>query len=292
MFDLPGTAFPRDFEALRQGLEAAVRRRIELPADRSPVRLETGRPWPEGESLLVDFSGGRLELPRDLAQLRAESKGRLKPPVIVADREPGPSFQVFQVIGEPVLVGEMACRLKLDARDVQFDYGRDDEGTPVVAPSAGAGTLSASVPKEQFLAYVRQQAVDSSAEKGFAMEQVDLELSSPDHRTIAIKGAMAGRKNLGFLSPRLAIDFTAALEIDDDLVGHLRALDLHGQGMVLDTLLNLLRPKVNQFKSRPIPLRDVLGAFVPAGLEMRDLMIEVGQDVSLTASFGPPGGRS
>jgi hypothetical protein len=292
MFDLPGTTFPGDFEALRQGLEAAVRQRIELPPDRSPVRLATGRPWPEGESLVVDFSDGLLELPRDLAQLRAESKGRLKPPAIVADREPGPSFKEFRVLGEPLRVGEMACRLKLEARDVQFDYGRDADGTAVVAPSGGSGVLTASVPKQQFLAYVRQQAVDSSAEKGFAMEQADLDLSSPDHRTIAIKGTLAGRKNLGFLSPRLAIDFTAALEIDDDLVGHLRTLDLHGQGMVLEALLNLLRPKVNQFKSRPIPLRDVLGAFVPAGLEVRDLRVDVSQDVSLHASFGDSGAPS
>ena len=92
-----------------------------------------------------------------------------------------------------------------------------------------------------------------------------------------------------------AVDFRGRVEVDDALVGHVRQLDLHGHGMVMDALLGLLRPKLEQIRREPIPIRDVIGAFVPAALGLSNLAIAVSDDVSLTAEFGgdvAPGGRT
>lgn len=292
MFDLRGNDFPTDPDTLRQDLDAAVRRRVDLPEGRDAITL-VQRDWPEGERLAVDLSGGRLELPAEPAELRALARKQLRPPTIVADRQPGPLFHEFAVKGEPVHVGPMECRLSLAGREVRFDFGRDADGTVVMAPAEGQGELSASVPRDQLLGFIRRQAIDSAAEKGFEMEQVDLGLDSPSDRSIAITGTMAGRKKLGFLSPRLSIEFSAVLEVDDQLVGHLTTFDLRGQGMVLDALLALLKPRISQVKSRPIPLRDVLGAIVPAALEIKDIQIRIDDHVTLSARFdGAEAGRA
>jgi hypothetical protein len=291
MFDLRGKEFPSDADTLRQELGEAVRRRVEVPEGRQTIMLEAPN-WPEGQRLAVDLSGGRLVLPADPGELREHARKELKPPTIVSERRPGPLFHEFEVLGDPVNVGAMECRLSLVGRDVRFDFGRDADGTVVMAPAAGQGKLAASVPKDQLLDFIRRQAIDSAAEKGLQMEQVDLSLASPSDRSIEISGTMAGRKNLGLVSPRLAITFAARIEVDDELVGHLTQLDLSGKGMVLDALLALLRPKVAQIKAKPIPIRQLLGNFVPVALELRDAAIKVDEEIRLSATFGSTAGQA
>lgn len=285
MFDLPDSSPLTDAAELKRALEASVRRRIELPAGREAVRVAMSA-WPDGQRLEVDVSGGRLDVPSDPKQLRQRATGELRPPVIVADRRPGPRFDVFEVHGEPVEVGTMHCRLRLTGRGVQFDFGHDEDGSLVMAPAGGEGNLVASVPKSQLIDFVRRQAIDAAAEKGVVLEEVNAELSAPQPRSLAVNGTLRGRKKLGFLSAAFTMDFTARLELDDELVGHVRELDLRGQGLVMDTLLGLLRPKLAQIKARPVPLRDLLGAFVPAALGLRAIAIRVDEDVVLTAEFG------
>src|SRR5688500_5102058 len=108
MFDLRGNDFPSEADTLRRELDAAVRRRVELPEGRRAITLEAPN-WPEGQRLAVDLSGGRLELPAEPANLRAHARKELKPPAIVSDRQSGPFFHEFEVRGEPVHVGPMEC---------------------------------------------------------------------------------------------------------------------------------------------------------------------------------------
>ncbi len=291
MFDLPGSDPPSDVPTLRQGLEQAVARRVLLPEGTQPVEIDMPA-WPRGRLLSIRLNGGHIDIPTDPAELRRQAKGELKPPAIVSDRAPGPHFEAFSVRGEPVKVGPMACRLILEASDVQFEFGRDEDGTLVMAPAAGDGHLEAAVPKEELMAFVRRQAVEAASEKGVQIQEIDLALASPSARVIEVRGTLHGRKKLAFITAPFVIDLSAVLEVDDQLIGHIRVLDLHGRGVILDTLLSLLRPKLEQIKAQPLPLRDVLGAFIPAAMGLRDFAISIDGDVCLNAQFGASGAAS
>ena len=281
MFDLPRGDFPTTSDALRDALEASVRRRMKLPPGRAAVALEAGD-WPAGRALRVDVTGGQIDVSGDPRQLQED----MRPPVIVGDRRPGPSFGDFAVVGEPFYAGEMACRLEAVGKDVRFDFGRDADGTPVMAPAEGSGTLLGSVPKNQFLEFIRQKAREGAAEKGVTLDRIDADVTAPDPRSLAIAGTLHGHKKLGIFNPSFTIDFAARVSVDDDLIGHVTQLDLRGHGVVMETLIGLIRPKLEQIKREPVAIREVLGAVVPAGLGMSSLKIEVDDEIRLSAAFG------
>ena len=228
------------------------------------------------------MTGGRIDVSGDPRQLQED----LRPPTIVRDRRPGPRFNDFAVIGEPFHAGEMACRLEAVGKNVRFDFGRDADGTPVMAPVSGQGTLFGSVPKDQFLAFVQLKAREGAAEKGVTVDRVDADVTAPDPRSLAVAGTMHGHKKLGFLNPSFAVDFAARVSVDDELVGHITQLDLRGHGVVMETLIGLIRPKLEQIKREPVAIREVLGAVVPAGLGLSGLKIEVDHEIKLSAAFG------
>ena len=281
MFDLPRGDFPTSPETLKSALEKSVRNRMSFGDRGEAVTVELDA-WPTGKTLRVDVTGGRIDVSGDPRQLQED----MRPPVIVRDRTAGPTFETFDVIGEPFYAGEMACQLRASGRDVSFDFGRDADGTPVMAPASGRGTLASSVPVKQFLAFIKQKAKEGAAEKGVTVDDVVADVTAPDPRSVAIRGTMRGHKKLGLFNPSFAVDFVASVRVDDELVGRITRLDLQGHGAIMGTLVGLLRPKLEQIKAEPVALREVLGAVVPAGLGLSDLKIEVDESIRLSASFG------
>ena len=281
MFDLPRGDFPTTPDVLRDALEASVRGRMKLPTGHAAVSLDMNG-WPDGGALRVDVTGGHIDVSGDPRQLQED----MRPPTIVRDRRGGPSFADFAVVGEPFYAGDMACRLEAVGKNVRFDFGRDADGTPVMAPAAGEGTLFGSVPKDQFLAFIKAKARQGAAEKNVTLDRVDADVTAPDPRSLAIAGTLHGHKKLGFLNPSFTIDFAARVSVDDELVGRITQLDLRGHGVVMETLIGLIRPKLEEIKREPVAIREVLGAVVPAGLGMSDLKIEVGDTIRLSAAFG------
>src|SRR5690606_21007730 len=122
-------------------------------------------------------------------------------------------------------------------------------------------------------------------EKGVTLDDVDVAITAPGPREVLARGTLRGHRKIGFLSPSFTLDFVCRVEVDDELVGHMRQLDVHGRGVIMEALLALLRPKLEQIRSEPVLLRDVLGAFIPSSLGLRDFSIEVGDDVRLHAWF-------
>ena len=281
MFDLPRGDFPQTPDALKDALERSVRKRISLPPGRDGVTLDMDG-WPAGESLAVNVTGGNIDVSGDPRRFQED----FRPPIIVSGRQPGPRFGRFDVTGNPFHAGPMACQVEAHGTDVSFDLGRDADGTPVMAPATGHGTLMASVPKDQWLAFVRQKAVEGAAEKSVTVTGLDADVWAPDPRSLAVKGRMRGSKRLGIFNPSFTVDFAARTRVDDDLVGHIVHLDLTGHGPVMQTLVGLLRPKLEEVKRQPVAIREVLGAVVPAGLGLSELKIEVDRDIRLSARFG------
>src|SRR5690606_12821261 len=149
----------------------------------------------------------------------------------------------------------------------------------------GEGHLQASVPRDRLIGFIRRQAIEAAAEKGVTLDDVDVAITAPGPREVLARGTLRGHRKLGFLSPSFTLDFICRVEVAGDLVGHMRQPDAHGRGIAMEALPVLLRPRLEQIRSEPVPLREVLGTFIPSSLGLRDFSINVGDDVTLRAEF-------
>lgn len=296
MFDLDTDAPPTSPGQLRTLLAEGVERRLDLPEPASPViiePMEASGAEMALERLALHLNGGLIVLPAEPEELKRELRGPLRPPTLRegAQTTPGPTVSRFKVRARPLrLVGggtEMACQITADAEHVAFAYGPGDDGRLVMTPVSGAGRFEASVDREEFLSFIRETTKAAAATKGVALESVDVALTAPTTRSIRLEGTIRGHKKIAFFSASFAVDFVGEVEVDDDLTGRFHTLRLDGHGKVMDALLSLLEPKLQQIRESPIELRPVLGTLVPAGLGIDELCIESNvQNLRLTARFG------
>jgi len=75
---------------------------------------------------------------------------------------------------------------------------------------------------------------------------------------------------------------TGRLEIDDDFNARLSSLGLGGDAMVTNLAGSFLRPRLQQLEGRVFPLF----AFLPAGLQLRDIQVAVAPALQVQARFG------
>lgn len=296
MFDLSTTSPPQDTESLRTLLAGSISRRISLPTGVEPVSSEPGNgPLDRLSRLTVDVTDGSLTLPADPRALEAELHGRLRPPLLrdPADTQPGPLVERFELRSRPLLLRSgnltLPCEIQVSATDVPFVFGEGaHRDHPIVfAPAGGEGEATAGVDKEAFLAFARQQATLAAAEKGVRIDQLDLDVTSDNPRSLSLRGTLHGSKKIAFFNAGFALDFAADVSVDDDLVGHIDRLALEGHGKMMDALLALLEPKLRQVRQSPVELGPVLGTLVPVGLGLRDVRIDVSSGrIVLFARFG------
>jgi hypothetical protein len=85
-----------------------------------------------------------------------------------------------------------------------------------------------------------------------------------------------------FKTIRGAVTFTGRIDIDDRMVAKLSGLDVAGEGMMLALAVNLVRGKVTALEGKEFPL----AAFALGGVRLRDVRLQVGDELAVTAAFG------
>jgi hypothetical protein len=299
MFDLDTTSPPDQVPRLRTLLAGSISRRITMPGGADAVSLDPDNgSLARLDRLAIDVSGGHVTLPADPKALEAEMNGRLRPPVLKnpAHAQPGPFVTRFELRARPLLLESgnvsLPCEVGVSARDVPFVFGEGSHADhpTVMAPAGGEGEVTAGVDQEAFLAFARQQATLGAAEKGVTIDQLDLDVTSNDPRSLSLRGTLHGSKKIAFFNATFALDFAADVRVDDELIAHVDRLSLAGHGRVMDGLLSLLEPKLKQIRQTPVALRPVLGTLVPVGLGLHDLRIHVADGrIALFARFGAGG---
>ena len=289
MFDLPDSP-PADFADLQRQLEVSARRRVEVPPGHDVVTLE-GDAWPDGKSLSVNLSGCGMTVDADPGGV----PDHLKPPKIVGDRQPGPTFESFRVDGDPLLLdvvgaGEVAAVVRVEGQRVAFESGKDKHGNWAMAPASGTLEATVSVDKNAMLAVIETRAKAEAAERGVVIEKLIADVSAPSERVARVAGRIEGSKKVAFFNATFAVDFVAELTAEADaageLTGRVTTLDLHGDGAVMNMLLSAAKPAIAKVKERPLPLGDVLAAAGVAGLKVRDVKVSADHRLSLWATFG------
>ena len=85
-----------------------------------------------------------------------------------------------------------------------------------------------------------------------------------------------------FKTIRGAVTFAGRLDVDDRLVATLSELNVAGEGMMIALAVNMIRGRLAAFEGKEFPLT----TFAVGGVRLRDVQLQVGDELAVTAAFG------
>ena len=270
MIPLGGDDFPTSAAALAGALRAAFREVVHLPDDRAAVSVEGT--YPTADKLRIDLSGGTLA-----AHARpepAEGTGRT---------QPGPSFRSLQMLAHPLHIEASKLHFDLAAAEVQFDFDRTKSGRPVLVLTAATdGRVVARMSRTDLETLVTAKARAAAKAHGVDVERIDFTLTPLGPRSVRLdaKGHVATKAL--FKTIRGAVTFTGRVDVDDRMVAKLSGLDVAGEGMMLALAVNLVRGRITALEGKEFPLT----TFAMGGVRLRDVRLQVGDELAVTAAFG------
>ena len=266
MFYLGGTNFPTTRDQLARAVTEGMATLLTLPSGRSVVNL-CGE-YPRFDTVTIDLTGAKLTADR----LPPEPKG-------TGQVQPGPSTARLEVAGHPLYVRESPVELSLGANDARFDYDRDVTGRLVLLlKDAKDGAVTLTARKQDLDALAMVAAREGATEHGVQILETQLTLTQLNPRSVAAEIRVKGKKM--FVTATLHLRGT--LTIDDALNAKISGLSITGQGMLGEMVSAAIRPKLNEVQGRVFPLT----ALSLGEVRLRDLRVEVGETMKLTAAFG------
>ena len=151
---------------------------------------------------------------------------------------------------------------------------------------AGAtdGRLVGRVSRAELQNMLIAKARAAAKEKGVDIERIDIDLTSLGPRSVRLDLKAAVQTKALFKTIRGAVTFTGRLDVDDRLVAKLSELNVAGEGMMIALAVNMIRGKVTALEGREFPL----ATFAMGGVRLRDVELQVGDDLTVTAAFGAP----
>jgi hypothetical protein len=264
MIPLGGSDFPTTPDQLADALRAGLAEVLSLPDGRAVVDADPDR-------LSIDASGAVVEPhgPTDAAG--------------IGQSQPGPTFRSVEMVAHPLLVEGARVRFDLTAADVRFNFDRNKAGRPVLLlASAADGRVTLGITKADLIALATAKAREAARLKGVEVERLDLNLTQLGARSIRLEAKADVQTKAIFKMVRGAVVFRGRIDVDDRLVARLSELDVAGEGMMIALAVNLVRGRVTALEGKEFPL----GTFALGGLRLHDVQLQVGDELSVTASFG------
>lgn len=237
---------------------------------------------PDVPTLEVDLTGlvvraGALETVRQSARGFGD----------VRHREPG-VLGTADLRGHPVTVAEVPVTLDAVAHGLSFAWLEGVDGAVAVepqepgedAPVSGQARLAA--PRERVVDAVRSRASGVLAAQGFALSRLDLAFTSLGPTTVRAQADARVRKGVVSATARVA----ATVDVSDTLVLSLRDVEASSRNPLVAALLLAARSRLEGAQRKRVDLTAVL----PPGVLIRDLRLDVGDDLVLSARLAAPAG--
>lgn len=268
MIPLGGTDFPKASPELADALRAGLHDLVSLPNDQAAVTVGADR-------LRIDLSGGKMDSPGPHAALAD-----------VREIQPGPTFQSLEVMADPLVALGANVYLDLEATDVRFSFGRSRTGRPVMILAAAAdGRLTARISRADLETLVTSRLRDAAREKGVEIEHVKFDVTQLGPRSVRLAARAAVQTKALFKTIRGVVTFTGRADVDDRLVARLSELHIVGEGTMIALAVNLVRGKLTAMEGRELPLTTV----AVGGVRLRDVQLQVGDEMKVSAAFGEQG---
>jgi hypothetical protein len=265
MIPLGGTEFPTTAADLADALRAGLHDFVRLPDERAAVIVDA-------ERLRIDLSGGVVAVPGQLG----DSAG-------VGPTQPGPSFKSLDVLAHPIVVEGVKVQFDMSAAAVRFNFARTRTGRPVMMLTAASdGRMVGRVSRAELQAVITAKARAAAKEKGVEIEQIDINFTQLGPRSIRLDAKATVQTKALFKTIRGAVTFAGRLDVDDRLVAKLSELNVAGEGMMIALAVNMVRGRITALEGKEFPLT----TFALGGVRLRDVQLQVGDELAVTAAFG------
>jgi hypothetical protein len=265
MFSLLQQDLPRNARELAAALDAGLRRLLEIPSDPVVVR-EKG--YPDLDEIAVDLSGARM---------RANAP---RPSFPAGEGDPALTARHLMVTAHPLSFGNAAVDLDLEAIEVVLHQNRGaDDNILLLLHRTEAGHIAISISQHNLETLVAEIAKGEAGKHGVVIEDVLLNLTSRGPRSLGADLRVQARK----LFVRATIRIAGRLEIDDRLVARISRVSCEGEGAIGALVCGILTPHLQKVQTHAIPL-----LALPLGeVRLRDIRLNTGDGIKVTAEFGP-----
>lgn len=224
--------------------------------------------FPRLEEVRIDLTGAIVDPDRPPPDPRS-----------VGNREPAVEVGKLEVAGRPLYIRASAAELELTARNVGFDYARENSGALLLmVRTAADGHVRIRILHRELNKLLFAAAEEAAARQGVKITETDLTLSQLDERSLHVIVRVKAKK----LVVKATVRIEGRLTIDDDLVARLSGLSCEGEGVLGSLACGAIRPHLHQVEKRPLPL----AAFSLGDVRLHDLRISVGEALEITAKFG------
>ena len=186
---------------------------------------------------------------------------------------------IVSLSARDVRIEGMPLSLRLEARDVVFHKGEDENGDVlVIVRKAREGHIVISAAQLDLEKVIAEMANVQAGRKGVSVENVRLALRARGARSLAADIQLQARKFL----LRAKIDIYGQLDITDDFVAKISHLKCKGDGALGSLACGVLEPYLQRLDHSTFPLMSL-----PLGeIKLRDVRIAVADTVEVTADFG------
>lgn len=266
MFPLAGKEFPQSADELAAAIGEALRQVLTLPNKDAAVTAE-GK-FPSIKKLKVNLNNAEVSATRPPPKPQPTGK-----------RQKGIEVDQLEVSGKPIKYEKNKLELELKASGVTLDFARDKKGQPLlVLTDAKDGRVQARMSKEDIETLARAAAELAGKGQGIRIEGLELTLTSEGKRSLAAEVRVRAKK----LMVSGVVRITGRVDIDDELNATVSKLDAEGEGMIGAMASGLVKSKLKPYEGQTFPLM----TFSLGDVSLRDLKIDVKNNVQVTAEFG------
>ena len=232
-----------------------------------PVVTISARVFPYLDKIDINFDGARID-----SRLPA-------PPTAVGETKPVVEAAVLMLSARKVAVHGAPLNLQLEAKDVVFHEGRDENSDALMLVHkvrTGHVVMSAAqLDLEHAIAEIAQR---EGRKNGITIEETRVSLRARGPRSISADVRLSAKKLLF----RAKIDISGQVHIDDEFVATISNLTCRGDGAIGSVACGILDPHLRRLDGQTFSLMSL-----PLGeVKLRDIRIAVADTVEITADFG------
>lgn len=270
MLPLASSQEPKNNDELIRALNTGLSTFVKLPRAGYAVVIE-GEVPADLQSLTIDLNGAI-----------ADPAHRPDPPSFRAGSKPAFSASNFRLQALPLRVGSSPLDFELTAEQMRFDYRTDNTGKLWLVPNAerpaSSGEVRLSVRQKDLQEMLLSGIVPAAKEHGVSIEDVQLKLQQLGPRKIRAELQAAAKKFM----MKASVQLGGTVDIDNELNATVSDLHAGSEGMIGTMVSSLVQPRLKQYEGRKFSL----AAASLGGLRLRDLQVNVTDNIKISAAFG------
>ena len=256
--------FPSHKADLIEALDETAHRFVEKPG---PIVDLRSRVFPYVDLIAINLDGAIIDLS--------------PPPLAKAEGETGRAFEAHAInlSGRRVSVGGVPLDVRMEMRDVIFDWGYDANNHAVLIPrSARDGQLMLSVAQLLLEQSIVRIAGAKARLYGIELEQLRLFIRARGRRSIAADIQVQAKKFFA----RAKIDIYVQVDITNEFVIKISQIKCKGDGKLGSFACTTLQPLFDRVMGKSFSLKSI-----PLGdIQLRDVHVAVADTVDIELDFG------